>query len=304
MRFFFIFLNLWAFLAYSTPSINSATYVEKVNRCINTTKNSSIREICLRYKLNFNEYKKIFPDKYFKNLSVPNFILLTTPKMGTHLVQKTIALMLGKAPLWGYQTQVDLNTWIKQLAENINEYPFSHLARRENYSFCIENNFKVITIKRDLRDQLVSSIFAQDKIDKSKGKYVDLPFGEKLKQKIFNCFNNSVYFLGCTSTEEIRRINSLGLLVKFENLVGPKGNGSLNLQKLEIKKIASYLNIALNERQITYICENLWGNTLSFRNGKIGDWRNYFTKEIKEEFIRKGGGDILIYDGYEEGYDW
>ena len=48
---------------------------------------------------------------------------------------------------------------------------------------------------------------------------------------------------------------------------------------------------------------NLFGNTRTFRSGKIGEWKKYFTDENKEEF-KKHLGKYLIEFGYEKDDNW
>jgi len=316
-------INLFSFFVITCFALTPGVYNEKINKAINTINQDSINEICSHYKLDINEYKKVFPKKYFDNLIVPNFVLLTIPKMGTHLISKVIALMLGKMgfgrkldpildrdllyyPVMknNIYTQEAANVWINTLDKKTRFYPFSHIGADHSlkYNFCIENNFKTITIQRDIRDQMISSIFSVYKQQKDEGIITNLSVEEELKKRIFSL--KPIFSTKSFLFNEFERIKSLGLVVKFENLVGPIGGGDLDLQKLEIIKIANFLNISLDEQQINYICKNLWGNSLSFHKGKIGAWKNYFTKEIKEEFISRGGGKLLIEDGYEKNYDW
>jgi hypothetical protein len=293
---FSLFILLFSFSTYSEAHLQDITYLNKVNLCLNTTTNSSINDICKRYKLNAEEYERIFNKKYFDNLSVPNFLLITNPKSGTHLIQKVIALLLGKPPLHGTQIRVNLDSWTNQLL-NPQAFPFTHVGKKylDNYEFCLKNNFKIIFIQRDIRDQLISSIRSLIRKDN-----VHIPFTEKIKDRIAK----KAFYVNQPLMDEIRRIKLQGLVIKFEDLIGPKGTGNLELQRSSIIRIAEYLNISLNEQQINYICENLWGNTMSFRKGIIGDWKNYFTEEIKKIFIERGGGDVLIELGYETDYNW
>jgi hypothetical protein len=316
--FLILIINLFSFFVYSTAFSTPEEYSKKINKSINSVDLKSINYICSKYNLDENEYKKFFPEKYFNDLSIPNFLLLTVPKTGTHLISKTIALMLGKPPSFelfsGYFYKKDskqlekpvnphdkLNQWINNLIEK-NRYPATHLnlSSKEICNFCIKNNFKIIFIKRDLRDQMISSIFYNEKLKKKTKIVSNLLVEEELKNTIKKKANTELK----SYSEKTTNIENLGLVIKFENLVGPKGGGDLSLQKLEIMKIANYLNISLNEQQINYICKNLWGNTLTFRKGKIGDWKNYFSEEIKNLFIISGLADILIKEGYEEDYNW
>ena len=45
------------------------------------------------------------------------------------------------------------------------------------------------------------------------------------------------------------------------------------------------------------------GKSHTFRSGKTGSWREYFTKEHKKLFLDVAG-DLLIRLGYEKSNDW
>lgn len=93
--------------------------------------------------------------------------------------------------------------------------------------------------------------------------------------------------------------------VRFEDLVGTAGDGALETQITEIQNIARHLGIELSWEQANEISENLFGGTFTFRKGKIGDWKEYFTPKIKKIFKDTPGACQLLIDlGYETNNDW
>jgi len=93
--------------------------------------------------------------------------------------------------------------------------------------------------------------------------------------------------------------------VKFENLVGSKGGGSDDVQLLEIKNIANHLGLKLNDNQVKKIINDLFGQSSTFREGKIGSWKKYFTQDMKAAFKKAPGAcDLLIALGYEKDMNW
>jgi len=98
-------------------------------------------------------------------------------------------------------------------------------------------------------------------------------------------------------------------LIKFENLVGPKGGGDVNLQCREIEKIANVYQVTLTHPQVSFIASTVfgparqsrWNNT--FRKGQIGSWNDVYTEHqisvFKERF-----NDYLYYFGYINNEDW
>lgn len=93
--------------------------------------------------------------------------------------------------------------------------------------------------------------------------------------------------------------------VKFENLVGPNGGTPLIRQINEIKKIAKHVGVTLNDLEANKISKDLFGGTLTFRQGQIGAWKQYFTPRIKQAFKDAPGASQLLVDlGYEKNFEW
>lgn len=91
--------------------------------------------------------------------------------------------------------------------------------------------------------------------------------------------------------------------IRFEDLVGPHGGGSYEAQRACIHKIAHHLGIELSEQRVAYIAQRLFGNTPTFREGKIGSWRTHFNEEHKTLF-KEMAGQLLIDLGYESDFNW
>ncbi len=95
------------------------------------------------------------------------------------------------------------------------------------------------------------------------------------------------------------------MLVKFENLIGPKGGGSYEQQLKTIMKISQHLGIPLSLQKIQTVIADLFGGTWTFREGQIGGWKKYFTPEIKKAFKQDPRLIQLLIDlGYENGSNW
>ncbi len=99
-------------------------------------------------------------------------------------------------------------------------------------------------------------------------------------------------------------------IIKFENIVGEKGGGTHQAQIKEIDKICAFLEIPINNSQIEYIIENLFGlrsndygtksvgkaldNT--FHDGQIGKWKTHFNEENSQLFYSKYGDYLRTYE--------
>ncbi len=171
---------------------------------------------------------------------------------------------------------------------------------------CIPHNeeWKLILNIRDLRDVIIS--FKNRSFPPVGWDYetwFSLTESEQITyfindyKEVFNPLDQAIYFL------ETLENNPNALVVKFEDLVGPKGGGSLDAQKLEIRKIADYLGIKITEKEIDDIADKLFGRTITFKKGQIGQWKEEFTalqiSQVKEKL-----DSLLIELGYESDFDW
>lgn len=93
------------------------------------------------------------------------------------------------------------------------------------------------------------------------------------------------------------------VMVRFEDLVGPKGGGTVEAQRAAIERVALYLSVEPDERQISYIQRNLFGSGRTFRKGRAGGWREEFSEEHVKA-IKDLAGDLLVELEYEDGKDW
>ncbi len=100
------------------------------------------------------------------------------------------------------------------------------------------------------------------------------------------------------------------VLLKFENIIGPKGGGDLELQYKEIRKIAEVYQVKLTDARVKEIAADLFGPVASgsrwnvtFRKGKIGEWKNIFNQHQIEVF-KKRFNEYLYHFGYIENDDW
>jgi len=231
-------------------------------------------------------------------------LIISIPKCGTHLLQKCIQLI----------TQNEI----------IPRY--SHLKYSKENEYNLRGFNKKFFIYRDPRDQLISLIYHAKKRVES---YENNP-------KLFETIKSFLEYKNLSLEEIIPKLinegssyydhygiidkPTMGILefynsylpwknidnvctVKFENLIGSQGGGNDNLQKNEIQKIANHLKINLNENEIKQIATNLFGNTNTFRQGKINSWKNYFKQQDKESF-KKNAGNLLINLGYEKDLNW
>jgi len=93
-------------------------------------------------------------------------------------------------------------------------------------------------------------------------------------------------------------------VVRFEDLIGPRGGGDKESQVETVRTIAAHLDVELAEEEVQYVADNTFSTDSStFRKGLIGDWENNFDPEHVAAF-KDEAGDWLVELGYEDDLDW
>jgi hypothetical protein len=88
------------------------------------------------------------------------------------------------------------------------------------------------------------------------------------------------------------------LVVRFEELVGPEGGGSLDAQLKSLHGIFDHLGVGLEEDALRRVRDGLFSdNSPTFRRGSIGQWRAAFDDGIAELFNEEAG-ELLPMFGY------
>jgi sulfotransferase 6B1 len=235
---------------------------------------------------------------------VPRILITSIPKCGTHLLARGLEL-LTKRPL----RNLSMMNLGPEPVENdkipatppdaifLDHVPYSPKAAQ----VLRKRKFKLLFIYRDPRDQIVSMAFW---IMKKPLYYTG--YARLLKEP--NALNVIIKELIKEIDKVYRRFlpwknNNLCYGVKFENLIGHQGGGSDQAQLRELHAIAQHIGLYLTPGLTQYFRRNLYGNTITFREGKIGSWKRYFTAEHKRLF-KEQAGNLLVELGYERNTSW
>lgn len=235
-------------------------------------------------------------------------IVVSIPKSGSHLMQNLLLELAKMSQVGGnfsiVQSEIDKMTHDKFY---ITHRPY---AERE-HSLLISNNFtRGILMVRDPRDHILS---LADWVKKYPNFW---PWGYKFEKDelILHLINkHSAALFGSpanTIPQNVRFSHDLYLkwskvqqpafyLATFEKLVGPKGGGSKPEQIKEIINIARHIGITVSVRQAMQIGDKIFGNSATFRNGKIGAWRKEF-KPHHIKAMKEACGSLIE----EMGYSW
>lgn len=94
------------------------------------------------------------------------------------------------------------------------------------------------------------------------------------------------------------------LAIRFEDLVGSAGGGDDGRQLQTIRRVCSHVQRPEDTTSCRRLADAIWTTkAITFRSGKIGDWRRYFSAEHIESFKRVAGRS-LVKMGYETRLDW
>lgn len=262
-----------------------------------------------------------FPAKQIPNEK--DFFVLTVPKSGTHLILKLLLALSSKSRTGMYEIinklTVDLNIPPQTLEQSFLKWKQSqfffldHLDYTELLQTFQASHPEYIAIIhiRDLRDVFASWVdWTWEAIEE---KFPKTSFEQKLMHVLKNEFSiapSNDMNSDILSVYKWLTKRSNIIMTRFEDLVGPKGGGSRQRQKETILKLTNALSIPLTQEKLEKILDDLWGieNTpsilaVTFKQGKIGRWKESFNEEHKKVFKEKYG-DLLIQLGYEKDNNW
>jgi sulfotransferase 6B1 len=214
------------------------------------------------------------------------------PKCGTHLLTRCLELMTGlkKHNLVGDYVTKDKLPIIPE-----DEFYYFHVQYSDAAAKVFEKYaMRCFFIYRDPRDEVISYAY---------WRFVRYNWKDRMNfPQLINTLIDEVpkRYKAFLSWRKHPLYHSL----RFEDLIGPLGGGQEKAQRKAIRKIANHIGIKLKKKKVTAIAENLFGHGGgTFREGKIGSWKEHFTEAMKQRFKEKAN-DILIELGYETDANW
>lgn len=182
-------------------------------------------------------------------------------------------------------------------------------ATPQNASFLTSTGRVNYFIYRDPRDMLVSHVFFAADMHEEHGMhayYQSLPdFGERLKVAITGIERGGLKMVSVKQRYEgvFQWLETPGVLcLRFEDLINNR-DATLNAMLDEVEK-SGYRIPTPRERALAVLREAIQPKkSHTFRSGKTGGWKQYFTDEHKSLF-KEVAGDLLVRLGYEKNNDW
>jgi len=182
-------------------------------------------------------------------------------------------------------------------------------ATKENVSFLTEAGHVNYFIYRDPRDLLVSQVFFATDMHEEHGMhdyYNSLPdISARLKVAITGIDQDGLRMVSVKQRYEgvFQWLEQKNVMcMRFEDLINNR-NATLNAMLDEVGKTGYEIPVS-REKALDVLVESIQPKkSHTFRSGKTGGWKTYFTDEHKQLF-KDITGDLVVRLGYEKSNDW
>ncbi|HEY6056822.1 MAG TPA: sulfotransferase domain-containing protein [Candidatus Limnocylindrales bacterium] len=220
-------------------------------------------------------------------------LCVSIPKAGTHLLERALCLhprLYRKLLPTVSEENVDRWNGVSGLLAKVRsgQVVASHLRFRPGYPDIIHRRgVRAIFLIRDPRDIVVSQVhYVSKRTDHRLHTLFDeLPdVQSRLRLAIAGDAERGVVSIG-DRLDLFAGWLDTALVVRFEDLVGPDGGGSRELQMTAIRSIYDFLRLDLDEPLLASIADRLFSaDSPTFRSGAIGGWRRSFDPAITALF--------------------
>lgn len=260
--------------------------------------------------------------KRFSFHDAPPIFGNSKPKSGSHLLLQVLAGMCRAAP-YRYVEREPIRTITKEGRRKPKEEVLDQLKRApravigwgyvepsaENVSFLCQPGRVNYFMYRDPRDLLVSQVFFATDMHEEHGMhtyYNSLPdIGARLKVAITGIDKDGLKMASVKQRYEgvFQWLEQSHVMcIRFEDLINNR-NVTLNAMLDEVEK-TGYRIPTLREKALSILVDSIQPRkSHTFRSGKTGGWKTYFTGDHKKLF-KNMAGDLLVRLGYEKDNDW
>jgi hypothetical protein len=233
----------------------------------------------------------------------PKVLLNSVPKAGTNLLKRVVALIRGTSPrtIYHLDERVGRRTW-RELGRAVpGQVLTGHLVWSSELAARLETDgFRVFLMVRDPRDVIVSGVNYVTNMDldhplhlyfKSLGSDRDrlIAYIRGIPAELWADAQVPTIWRDYDLTRFLGWLNDRDCaVVRFEDLVGPKGGGQRRLQIQAIASIASHLGRPLDEAEAARVADLAFSaRSRTFHCGQIGRWQDAFDEEVTETFRAK-----------------
>lgn len=208
----------------------------------------------------------------------------------------------------GRRTADDILSDLKKIPNGVIGWGYVD-ATNENASFLTQAGRVTYFIYRDPRDLLISQVFFATDMHEEHGMhdfYNSLPdFNERLKVAITGIDQDGLKMVSVKQRYEgvFQWLEQKNVMcIRFEDLINNR-DATLNQMLDEVEK-TGYKIPTPREKSLSILVEAIQpSKSHTFRAGKTGGWKTYFTDEHKKLF-KDVAGDLLVKLGYEKNNNW
>ncbi len=252
----------------------------------------------------------------------PILLGISFPKSGTHLLDQILLGFSNTAPfskrIHSFYAEYQGESGVKHEPEQAlawldslrpRDIASAHLfARPEAVAKACSSNFVPYFIFRDPRDVVVSHVFYVTDMEARHVHheyYKSLPdFNARLTVSILGRPAADVEFLNIAErfAPYLSWLDHPEVLaIHFEDLILDRTSALISIMEHLLARAPLHTSrqLILNSLETSINPKK----SPTFRSGKTGEWRKYFTDEHKQIF-REAAGDLLIKLGYEQNNDW
>ena len=260
--------------------------------------------------------------KRFSFQEAPPIFGNSKPKSGSHLL---LQILSGFTQIMPYKyveaepvrtitkngrrkTKEEILDELKRVPDGVIGWGYVE-ATPENVSFLTRAGRVNYFIYRDPRDLLVSQVFFATDMQEEHGMhdyYSSLPdIGARLKVAITGLDQDGLHMVSVKQRYEgvfqwLEQKNVMS--IRFEDLINNR-DATLNAMLDEVKK-TGYPIPTPHDQAVSVLVESIQPKkSLTFRSGKTGSWREFFTDEHKKLF-KDVAGDLVVRLGYEKNSNW
>jgi sulfotransferase 6B1 len=249
----------------------------------------------------------------------PRAVANSMPKSGTHLLatlydQLEGMRLSGRLVAFDCGDRFDPAPRLKEIDKVLrrlrdSRYVGGHLiCEPEIEAMVRERNIKLVTILRDPRAVIVSGAHYVMDAKQLKGRDEALELfpdrDSMLRALVFGYAEPGEKFYFPEIGERFRAYaswvdSSVGLTVRFEDLIGGRGGGSDDEQVEKVAQIVQFLGYGDGAESATAIAERLFSEkVITFRAGTIDSWREDLPADLARE-IEERCADSMARLGYE-----
>lgn len=230
-------------------------------------------------------------------LSGTEVAIVTVPKSGTYLIKKLLKLVDEKGYYPTYHTDEFYAS--KELMEC---YQKRVLLVRDPRDVCLSWVCYIVSGQADGVDDNIRNLPDEAKVHfRELGIDRQLEYvirGHSQQSEVSGVHPTLIYFpLSPYEVAAKHACDSGTFTCRFENLIGLQGGGNSNTQRIEIKKLLTFLDIQISDEIFEEVIGELFGGTKTFNKGQVGQWKKDFNRKNKKLF-QKRRSHLLTTFGY------